>query len=454
MATEEQTNTGITLASISSGNPRAGQRLTVSSRIISKLSFHLLKNSSPTGDVTFTIRKVSDDSVIASKVWGDASALPTVRAWKEATFVTPVLIDEEVRILVEFSGGGGSDYVGISGTLTDVKAGESFTTFTTFWTDFDGGGTDYDSAYIYTYTTPVSPTVTTQTVTVISGTTATGNGNITSLGSPNPTAHGVCWNTTGTPTTADSKTDEGAASTTGAFTTAMTGLTVGVKYYVRAYAINTEGTGYGGEVVFWADKGTVYPTDAITRVTGLVHRYDRLRGIYQLEVSLGDVTSLLSLPDSGVRRATMNKEAEELRKSLGILEFPGEVIPESALAAKRRAGLTGSELFPGEVPPSFTMPPRETESQRAARRRRTAGGDFPGEVPPDFKMPVRPVRQPTRSERATRFTFPGFTAPARPVSTAKVTEQRPVTDVKPGILSRAARMFRERRRKPWLDPFS
>ena len=51
----------------------------------------------------------------------------------------------------------------------------------------------------------LAPTVTTQAVSSIASTTATGNGNITSLGVPSPTAYGVCWNTTGTPTTSDSK---------------------------------------------------------------------------------------------------------------------------------------------------------------------------------------------------------------------------------------------------------
>ncbi|MDP2730418.1 MAG: hypothetical protein Q8O55_08040 [Dehalococcoidales bacterium] len=93
-----------------------------------------------------------------------------------------------------------------------------------------------------------APTVTTQAVTAISGTTATGNGNITDLGYPDPTQHGHCWNTAGTPTTADSKTENGAASATGAFVSAMPGLTPGSKYYVRAYATNSAGTSYGDEV--------------------------------------------------------------------------------------------------------------------------------------------------------------------------------------------------------------
>jgi len=110
-------------------------------------------------------------------------------------------------------------------------------------------GTSYGSEVSFT-TLPQAATVTTQAVTSISETTATGNGNITSLGVPNPTAHGVCWNTGGTPTTADNSTDEGAAGATGAFTSNMTSLSPNTTYYVRAYATNTAGTSYGNEVSF------------------------------------------------------------------------------------------------------------------------------------------------------------------------------------------------------------
>ncbi|KKK95593.1 hypothetical protein LCGC14_2671240, partial [marine sediment metagenome] len=113
---------------------------------------------------------------------------------------------------------------------------------------------------------PTPPTVTTQAVSSIEGTTATGNGNITDLGSPNPTAHGVCWNTTGSPTTSDDKTDEGTASSTGAFTTNMTSLSLGTLYYVRAYATNTVGTAYGDEVTFTAATAPVVTTQAVTSI--------------------------------------------------------------------------------------------------------------------------------------------------------------------------------------------
>ena len=96
------------------------------------------------------------------------------------------------------------------------------------------------------------PTVTTQAVTSIVTTTATGNGVVADLGDSIVTQHGHCWNTTGTPTTSDSKTLNGDVTEIGPFTSAITGLTSGTLYYVRAYATNTGGTSYGGEVNFMA----------------------------------------------------------------------------------------------------------------------------------------------------------------------------------------------------------
>jgi hypothetical protein len=108
----------------------------------------------------------------------------------------------------------------------------------------------YVDDVIFPYLTATAPTVTTQAVTDITSTTATGNGILVDLGSSNPTAHGVCWNTTGTPTTADSATDEGSAAATGAFTSAITGLSPNTTYYVRAYATNTAETSYGDQQEF------------------------------------------------------------------------------------------------------------------------------------------------------------------------------------------------------------
>ncbi len=95
-----------------------------------------------------------------------------------------------------------------------------------------------------------APTVTTQAVSAITAESAVGNGTIADLGASAVTAHGICWNTGGSPTTADDVTDEGGASSTGAFTSNMNGLDPSTAYSVRAYATNADGTSYGGQVTF------------------------------------------------------------------------------------------------------------------------------------------------------------------------------------------------------------
>ena len=66
------------------------------------------------------------------------------------------------------------------------------------------------------------------------------------------------------PTTADSKTTDGAVSATGAFTSDITGLTPGTLYHVRAYATNTAGTAYGDDVTFTTLQLPTVTTQAVT----------------------------------------------------------------------------------------------------------------------------------------------------------------------------------------------
>lgn len=76
------------------------------------------------------------------------------------------------------------------------------------------------------------------------------NCNMVSAGYPNAYSYGVCWNTTGSPTTADNKTDEGNADFQGSFSSTVTGLTESTQYYARAYAVNSQGTVYGDQINF------------------------------------------------------------------------------------------------------------------------------------------------------------------------------------------------------------
>ncbi len=134
------------------------------------------------------------------------------------------------------------------GVSYDAASGASFTS-SGYSEDLDLGGTSSGA----------SPTVSTQAPTDITATTATGNGTIADLGISSVTAHGVVWDTSPidtsvVPGSQPNSTDEGAGSL-GPFTSNITGLTAGVIYYKRAYATNSQGTGYG-DGVQWKSGAT------------------------------------------------------------------------------------------------------------------------------------------------------------------------------------------------------
>jgi uncharacterized protein (TIGR02145 family) len=92
------------------------------------------------------------------------------------------------------------------------------------------------------------PVLTTTNPSAVKESTATSGGNITSDGGSEVTARGVCWSTSATPTISDSKTTDGTGI--GTFTSSITGLNSKTTYYVRAYATNSNGTGYGDALSF------------------------------------------------------------------------------------------------------------------------------------------------------------------------------------------------------------
>ena len=92
------------------------------------------------------------------------------------------------------------------------------------------------------------PTVTTNSITNIAANSATGGGNVTSDGGATVTERGICYATTANPTTANSKIVVGSG--TGTYTATMSGLTPSTTYYVRAFATNANGTGYGAQESF------------------------------------------------------------------------------------------------------------------------------------------------------------------------------------------------------------
>jgi len=95
---------------------------------------------------------------------------------------------------------------------------------------------------------PTLPVLTTINIAGITQTGAISGGIVKDDGGAQVTSRGVCWGTAINPKTSSDKTSDGTG--TGIFTSSITGLTAGTRYYVRAYATNSEGTGYGNEVSF------------------------------------------------------------------------------------------------------------------------------------------------------------------------------------------------------------
>ena len=129
-------------------------------------------------------------------------------------------------------------------------------------------GTSYGDEVSFTTTDYLfAPTVITSEVSNITQTTALGGGNVTNDGGATVTERGICWSTSHNPTTSGSHTNSGTE--TGSFTASMTGLTANTTYYVRAYAINSQGTSYGDEVSFTTTQDIAAPTVATSNVTNI-----------------------------------------------------------------------------------------------------------------------------------------------------------------------------------------
>lgn len=102
------------------------------------------------------------------------------------------------------------------------------------------------------------PELATTAASDITGNTALSGGNVTDGGGLGVTGRGVVWSTSSSPTLGSHPgggyTEDGAGM--GIYSSSLTGLLPSTLYYVRAYAENAEGVGYGNQITFTTlDKG-------------------------------------------------------------------------------------------------------------------------------------------------------------------------------------------------------
>ena len=161
-----------------------------------------------------------------------------------------------------------------------VTVGSGAGTFTSTITGLTQGATYYVRSFATnvqgtsygaetSFTTQTIPTVSvTATPTSITTTSAIGGGTISSTGGATITTSGLVWGASTNPEiTLPTKTTNG--TTSGTFTSSITGLSQGATYYVRAYATNYLGTSYGPDVTFTTiTTPTVSSTVTVTSITG------------------------------------------------------------------------------------------------------------------------------------------------------------------------------------------
>jgi uncharacterized protein (TIGR02145 family) len=108
-----------------------------------------------------------------------------------------------------------------------------------------------------TYDPPdiTTPTLTTGEISNVMQTTAVSGGDIINDGGSEVISRGVCWNTAQNPTILDFHTSDGKG--TSIYTSVLTELSAGTRYFVRAYATNDKGTAYGNELNFSSSQKTL-----------------------------------------------------------------------------------------------------------------------------------------------------------------------------------------------------
>lgn len=112
----------------------------------------------------------------------------------------------------------------------------------------------------------VVPTLTTIPAASITSNSAVSGGNISDDGGSEITARGVCWSDSHNPTIEDNHTENGTS--TGGYISNLTNLNANTVYYVKAYATNCEGTGYGNEIMFVTSAAlAAVSTKPVTDVT-------------------------------------------------------------------------------------------------------------------------------------------------------------------------------------------
>ncbi|CAG5072982.1 hypothetical protein DYBT9623_04514 [Dyadobacter sp. CECT 9623] len=203
--------------------------------------------------------------------------------------------------------GSGSNTITIN-PATDLEGGRAYYVvidkaafFDTEGRIFAGVGSDATWLRFTTGIPVVAPTVTTASASEIALTTANVGGEVTADGGAAVTERGIVWGTSTAPTTASNKVAIGSG--TGSFSTTVTGLPAGTRVYLRAYAINSQGTSYGSEIDFYTQTSVTSITRQSANPTS--DAAVTYQVVFAQSVTIEDA-SVFSLSTSGVSGASVS----------------------------------------------------------------------------------------------------------------------------------------------------
>lgn len=152
-------------------------------------------------------------------------------------------------------------------------------------------GTAYGEVQSFTTTDYKTPTVTTDAPQNITHFSADLGGSVTDAGGLTITQRGICYGLNPNPTTSDNKVISGEGL--GVFKISLQNLKDNSKYYVRAYAINSKGTGYGNEQAINTLSAPITPRDNTTKVVEVISKTGRI----WMDRNLGAAQAATSLTD-------------------------------------------------------------------------------------------------------------------------------------------------------------
>jgi len=142
---------------------RQAQKLTLNINVC-QVDFYLTKVSTPTGNASATIRKTSDDSIIETS--GDTLDVSTISspAYSWYTFTFNSVVNEEVRVCIEYNGGNATKFVRVGKNTGGGYTGQGSRSTLGAWADVGG---DLNSKIYQTLVSTTSGSIVPQMVELI-----------------------------------------------------------------------------------------------------------------------------------------------------------------------------------------------------------------------------------------------------------------------------------------------